>query len=71
MIIRNAKIYDILKYISRYFLPALIVLFVAVADTLNLPYKVEVSAIGAAVITFLNTILGISNENYNKEKNAE
>lgn len=67
MLIKNKKVYDLLKYISRYVLSGLIVLYASIAATLHLPYAVEVSAIGAALITFINTLLGISNENYNKD----
>lgn len=66
MVIKNSKLYDILKYIGRYILPALAALYVAIAKTWGLPFATEISATIMAVDTFLNVILGISNENYNK-----
>lgn len=71
MLIKNEKIYDILKYLSRYVLVALSVLYVALADIWGLPYKIEISATISAIVLFINTILGISNENYNKEREDE
>lgn len=71
MMIKNEKLYDVLKYVSRYVIPALIVLYVALADTWQLPLKTEIAATLAAVEVFLNTLLGISNENYNKVKTDE
>lgn len=71
MIIRNSKVYDVLKYIGRYILPALAALYVAIAKTWALPYATEISATIMAVDTFLNVILGISNENYNKQSGGD
>ena len=65
------KLYDILKYISRYFIPAAIVLIVALFDTWSLPYKTEIAATLAAIEVFLNTLLGISNENFNRSRTDE
>ena len=61
------KIYDILKWIALTLLPALSVLYVAIAKILGLPFAAEVAGIVAAVDTFLGAILGISTKNYNKE----
>lgn len=66
MYITNQKIYDLLKYLARYILPALATLYVALADTWGFPYKVEISATISAIVVFLNVLLGISNENYTK-----
>lgn len=71
MTIKNSKLYDILKYIGRYILPALATLIVALAKIWGLPYGAEIAASIMAVDTFLNVILGISNENYNKGAGEE
>lgn len=71
MKIKNSKLYDILKYIGRYILPALATLIVALAKIWGLPYGAEIAASIMAVDTFLNVILGISNENYNKDAGEE
>lgn len=71
MTIKNSKVYDTLKYIARYVLPALTTLYVGLSEVWHFPYTVEVSATLTAVITFINILLGISNENYAKEKGNE
>lgn len=58
------KIYDILKWISLVFLPALITFAGVVMNTLNFSYTDIVLTISIAFNTFLGTILGISNINY-------
>lgn len=70
MLIKSTKLYDVLKYIGRYILPALAAFYVAIAKTWGLPFQTEVAATIMAVDTFLNVILGISNENYNKDGGA-
>ena len=68
MLIKNKTVYDVLKAFSRYILPAIAVCWVSIAEIWSLPYKTEISASIMAIVTLLNVILGISNENYNKEK---
>lgn len=70
MIITNKKVYDVLKYIGRYLLPALGVFWVAISEIYSLPLKMEIPATISAVTILLNTLLGISNENY-KENGDE
>ena len=65
MYIENTKVYDFLKYLGRYILPALATLYIALADLWKLPLKTEISGTIMAIDTFLNVILGISNENHN------
>lgn len=60
------KVYDILKWIAQYVLPALGTLYFAVATVWNLPYASEVVGTITAVDTFLGVILGISSSQYNK-----
>lgn len=65
------KVYDILKWIAQYLLPALGTLYFALARVWGFPYGEEIVATLAAVDTFLGVILGISTAQYNKEKEAE
>lgn len=59
--------YDLLKWMAMFFLPALATLVKVVFTIWNLPYGNEISATIVAINTFLGAILGISNLNYNKE----
>ncbi|MBR4178041.1 MAG: phage holin [Bacilli bacterium] len=61
------KMYDILKFIAQYVLPALATCIATIFKIWNLPYGVEISATIMAVDTTLGVILGISTYNYNKE----
>ena len=60
------KVYDILKWIAMYFLPAIGTLYFALSGIWNLPYGEQVVGTITAVDTFLGVILGISNAQYNK-----
>lgn len=60
------KVYDVLKWIAMYFLPAAGTLYFALAGIWNLPYGEEVVGSITAVDTFLGVILGISSSKYNK-----
>ena len=64
MYIKDTKVYDFFKYLGRYVLPALATLYIALADLWGLPFKTEISGTLMAVDTFLNVVLGISNENF-------
>lgn len=59
--------YDLLKWMAMFFLPALATLVKVIFTIWNLPYGNEISATIVAINTFLGAILGISNLNYNKE----
>lgn len=61
------KMYDILKFIAQYVLPALATCIATIFKIWNLPFGVEISATIMAVDTALGVILGISTYNYNKE----
>lgn len=65
MLLTN-KIYDILKWIALYFLPATGALYFAVSKIWGLPYGEEVLGTIAAIITFLAAILGVSSAAYKK-----
>ena len=62
------KVYDILKWITLVFLPAATTLVGVVLNTFNVDCTDIVLTITTAVTTFIGTILGISNINYNKNK---
>lgn len=60
-------LYDKLKWIAMILLPAVSVLYLALAGLWNLPYPEQISGTVMAIDTFLGAILGISTNNYNKE----
>lgn len=64
------KVYDVLKWIAMYLLPALGTLYFALAGIWNFPYGEQVVGTITAVDTFLGVLLGISTAQYQKDKNA-
>ena len=60
------KVYDVLKWIAMYLLPALGTLYFALAGIWGLPYGEQIVGTITAVDTFLGVILGISTAQYNK-----
>ena len=56
------KVYDILKWIAQYFLPAIGTLYFALAGIWGLPYGEQI----VGTITAVDTFLGISSAQYNK-----
>lgn len=65
------KVYDILKWVALVLLPALAVLYGALAKVWNFPYPSEIVYTITAIDTFLGAVLGISNINYNNRKESE
>ena len=63
----NNRVYDVLKWIALYLLPAIGTLYFALAGIWNFPYGEEVVGTITAVDTFLGVLLGISSANYNKQ----
>lgn len=63
MILTN-RIYDLLKWVTLILLPALSVLYMALAPLWNLPYPTEIAATIAAVDVFLAVLLGISTNTF-------
>lgn len=61
------KVYDVLKWIAMYLLPAIGTLYFALAGIWGLPYGEEIVGTITAIDTFLGVILGISNAQYKKE----
>lgn len=62
------RVYDVLKWVAQYLLPALGTLYFALAGTWDLPYGEEVVGTITAVDTFLGVVLGISTVQYNKKQ---
>lgn len=62
------KVYDVLKWIAMYLLPALGTLYFALSGIWGLPYGEEIVGTVTAVDTCLGVILGISSAQYNKDK---
>ena len=60
------KVYDILKWIAMYLLPALGTLYFALAGIWEFPYGEQIVGTITAIDTFLGVILGISTAQYNK-----
>ena len=61
------KVYDILKWIEQYLLPALGTLYFALSTIWGLPYGEQVVGTITAIDAFLGAILGISSMQYKKE----
>ena len=62
------KVYDVLKWITLIFLPALTTLVGVILNSFNIGCTEIVLTIMTAVTTFLGAILGISNINYNNKE---
>lgn len=60
------KVYDILCWILKVFIPALILLISTLGVIYNFDTEVITLTIGA-IATFLATLIGISSINYNKK----
>lgn len=65
------KVYDVLKWIAMYLLPALGTLYFALASIWGLPYGEQIVGTITAIDTFLGVILGISTAQYNKRVDSE
>lgn len=64
----NNKVYDVLKWIAQYLLPALGTLYFALSTIWGLPYGEQVVGTITAIDAFLGAVLGISSITYNKNK---
>ena len=65
------KVYDVLKWIAMYLLPAAGTLYFALAGIWGLPYGEQIVCTITAVDTFLGVLLGISTAQYKKAENSE
>lgn len=61
------QIYNVLKWIATYFLPAMGTLYFALSQIWGLPYGEEIVGTITAIDTFLGVILGISSTKYKGE----
>lgn len=62
------KVYDVLKWIAMYLLPAVGTMYFALSGIWGFPYGEQVVGTITAVDTFLGVILGISTATYNKRE---
>lgn len=60
------KVYNRLKWVAQYLLPALGTLYFALASIWGLPYGEQIVGTITAIDTFLGVILGISASTYKK-----
>lgn len=58
------NVYDVLKWVAQYLLPAVGALYFALAGIWGFPYGEQVVGTCAALDTFLGVVLGISSANY-------
>lgn len=65
------KIYDILKWITLIFLPAVATLYFALSGIWGFPYGEQIVGTIAVIETFLGTLLAISTYQYNKSKEVK
>ena len=65
------KVYNILKWIAMYLLPAVGTLYFALAGIWGLPYGEQIVGTITAVDTFLGVVLGISTAQYDKSIKTE
>lgn len=63
--IKNDKLYDLLKHITQITLPALGTLYFALSQIWQLPNGNEVVGTIVAIDTFMGVMLGISSAQYN------
>ena len=62
------KVYDVLKWIAQYFLPALGTLYSALSTIWGFPYGEQVVGTITAIDAFLGAILGLSSATYYKNE---
>ena len=65
------KLYDILKWVALILIPALGSFYFGLARIWNLPLAEEVVGTITVIDTLLGTLLGISNLNYEAQKENE
>lgn len=62
------NVYNVLKWITLTFLPALATLYFALSGIWGFPYGEQILGTITAIETFLGTLLAISTYQYNKQK---
>ena len=60
------KVYDVLKWITLVFMPALITLTGVILNCFNIPNTDVILTIMTAIETFMGSLLGVSNISYKK-----
>lgn len=65
------KVYDVLKWIAQFLLPALGTLYFALTSIWGLPYGEQVVGTITAIDTFLGVLLGIASNSYCKNLTQE
>ena len=65
------KIYNVIKWITALFIPALITLYLSLADVWNFPNTEKVVLTAAAVNVFLGVLLKVSDIQYKKYESSE
>lgn len=71
MIFKNNKVYDVLKWISGTVLTAAAVLVLALGNQWHIPHAEAIAGTLTAVASFMCTILGISANVYEKQRQEE
>ena len=62
------KVYDVLKWVAQYLLPAVGTLYFALSTIWGFPYGEQVVGSITAIDAFLGAILGISSATYYKNE---
>ena len=62
------KVYDVLKWVAQYLLPAIGTLYFALSTIWGFPYGEQVVGTITAIDAFLGAILGISSASYYKNE---
>lgn len=68
VMIMSNKVYDVMKWITMYLIPAAGTLYFALAGIWGFPYGEQIVGTLTAIDTFLGVILGISSAKYNKDR---
>lgn len=65
------KTYDFWKRVAMYYLPAIATAIITIFEIWKIPYGTQIGATITALDTALGVFLGISSNNYNKDKESE
>lgn len=65
------KTYDFWKRVAMYYLPAIATAIITIFKIWDIPHGEEIGATITALDTALGVFLGISSNNYNKDKESE
>jgi len=67
----NNKVYNFLKWFATIFLPAVGVLYYALAEAWDIQRTFPVNATINSIVVFIGVIIGISTRKYNKQNGPE